>query len=200
MDLAKKLSKIQQDIKAPKNLYNNFGNFKYRNAESILEAFKPFEAIHGVILIVSDEIVPVGDKVYIKSTAKLIDCETKEEISATAFAREPDDRKGMDDSQITGATSSYARKYALNGLFLLDDSKDADSNEYKDEADKKSKRDGKEGNARAAKKRKEIESLCKSHCLSPKDICKANGKDWDGADERTLDWMIASLRKKFGEG
>lgn len=130
MTLGEKLSKIQYEMKAPKDLYNSFGKYKYRNAEGILEAFKPLEKKYNVFLILEDSIEIIGDKTYIASTAKLFDCESEVVFSTKAFAREPLEKKGMDDSQITGAASSYARKYALNGLFLLDDTKDADTDEY----------------------------------------------------------------------
>ena len=125
-----KLMRIQTKIKAPKNLYNSFGKYKYRNAESICEAVKPFLEAEGCVLLLSDEIVAVGDRIYVKATATIKDCSSDMEISVSAFARESEEKKGMDDSQITGTASSYARKYALNGLFLLDDTKDADSDEY----------------------------------------------------------------------
>ena len=128
--LSEKLTKIQTQIKAPKTLYNSFGKYKYRNAESIYEALKPFLKEHNVSLTLSDDAIAVGDRIYIKATAILIDNETGETWSASALAREALDKKGMDDSQITGTASSYARKYALNGMFLLDDTKDADTDEY----------------------------------------------------------------------
>lgn len=134
------LSKIQSELVAPKDLYNKFGNYYYRSAESILEAVKPLLAKHNAQLTVSDEVVVVGDRVYVKATATLTD--GKETVSVTAFAREPSEKKGMDSSQITGATSSYARKYALNGLFLIDDSKDADTEESKNESDARAKAEG----------------------------------------------------------
>lgn len=136
MDLREKLSKIQQEMKAPKNLYNSFGKYKYRNAEGILEAFKPFEGTYKVFLTIKDDVVEVGGRVYIKATATLHDCDsvtTFNEISVCAFAREAQSKKGMDESQITGTASSYARKYALNGLLLLDDTKDADTDENRNE-------------------------------------------------------------------
>ena len=135
MKIVEKLSAIQQTMKAPKNLRNTFGGYNYRNAESILEAFKPYEDEYKVALIVQDDIVLVGDRVYVKATATLYDNESDECISASAFAREAAVKKGMDEAQITGAASSYARKYALNGLLLLDDTKDADSDEYKKQDD-----------------------------------------------------------------
>lgn len=128
--LKAKLSAIQAKIKAPKNLYNSFGKFNYRNAESILEATKPFLSSLGLYLTISDSIELIGDRFYVKATAHLEDVDTNEYIEVSAYARETDEKKGMDGSQVTGATSSYARKYALNGLFLLDDTKDADTDEY----------------------------------------------------------------------
>lgn len=135
-----KLMQIQTKIKAPKNLYNSFGKYKYRNAEGICESVKPFLEETNCSLILSDEIVNVGDRYYIKATATLYDNETQKSISASAFARESFEKKGQDESQITGTASSYARKYALNGLFLLDDTKDADSDEHHEEAEAKAKR------------------------------------------------------------
>lgn len=116
------LSRIQQGLKAPKNLYNKFGNYKYRNAEGILESVKPL--LNGMALIINDEPVLIGDRFYIKATVTLTDGE--ESVSAVAFAREDETKKGMDGCQLTGACSSYARKYALNALLMIDDSKDSD--------------------------------------------------------------------------
>lgn len=137
MTLLEKLQKIQFEMKAPKNLYNSFGKYKYRNAEGILEAFKPFGEKYKVALVVTDDIVNAGDRYYIKTTAMLYDSESDNLITNSAFAREDFDKKGMDGSQITGTASSYARKYALNGLFLLDDTKDADTDEFHNETAKK---------------------------------------------------------------
>lgn len=131
MNIYEKLSAIQAEIKAPKNLENKFGGYKYRNCEGICEAFKPFEAKYKVALVIEDEIVVVGDRFYVKAIASLIDCEKPDsKVYASAFARESAEKKGMDASQVTGATSSYARKYALNGLLLLDDTKDPDTEEF----------------------------------------------------------------------
>jgi len=119
----KAVSDIQQEIKAPKNQFNKFGKYKYRSCEDIVEGFKKLPT--GIVLLISDEVVMVGDRIYVKATVTLTDGE--HEISSTALARESLTKKGMDDSQITGAASSYARKYALNGLFCIDDTQDADS-------------------------------------------------------------------------
>ena len=128
LSLKEKLKRVQIELKAPKNLYNSFGEYHYRNAEGIQEALKPMEKTYEFVTILSDEIVEVGGRVYVKATATIMDA--IDSISVTAYAREASDKKGMDDAQVTGATSSYARKYALNGLFLLDDTKDVDTEEY----------------------------------------------------------------------
>lgn len=123
-----KLSEIQQKLKAPKNQRNNFGNYNYRNCEDILEALKPL--LGGSTVTISDEIMQVGDRFYVKATATFVEENRPGNvISVTAYARESLDKKGMDAAQITGAASSYARKYALNGLFLIDDTKDADNDD-----------------------------------------------------------------------
>lgn len=131
-----KLLNIQKDLKAPKGQYNSYGNFKYRSCEDILEAVKPLLAREKVTLLISDEVVEIGGRVYIKATARLYDMEGSEGIENTALARESSDKKGMDESQITGTASSYARKYCLNGLFLIDDTKDADTDEYRNQQQK----------------------------------------------------------------
>lgn len=123
-----RLIEIQKKLKAPKGQYNNFGKYKYRSCEDILEAVKPILAENGCTLTLSDEIVLIGDRYYVKATARLRGADTDE--VAVAYAREDSEKKGMDGSQITGTASSYARKYALNGLFCIDDTKDADTDEY----------------------------------------------------------------------
>lgn len=121
-----KLSQIQSKLNAPKGQYNSFGKYNYRNCEDILQALKPILAEHKCHVSLSDEIVIVGNRFYIKATATITDSENNS-FSTTAFAREAESKKGMDESQVTGSTSSYARKYALNGLFAIDDNKDADT-------------------------------------------------------------------------
>ena len=125
------LQLIQTDLNAPKTLRNNFGNYNYRSCETILEALKPLLAKHGCSLIIKDEMVAVGNRIYVKATATITDKDNRIiGEPATAFAREPETKKGMDEAQITGATSSYARKYALNGLFAIDDNKDPETDEH----------------------------------------------------------------------
>lgn len=125
----KKLIDIQSELKAPKGQYNSFGKYKYRSAEDILEAVKPLLKKHECYLTLSDEPVSIDGRHYIKATATLC-AENASDVKVTAYAREPESKKGMDESQITGTASSYARKYALNGLFAIDDTKDADTDEY----------------------------------------------------------------------
>jgi hypothetical protein len=125
------LQAVQRELKAPKGQYNSFGKYKYRSCEDIVEAVKPLLNEQGLILTMSDEVVGVADRVYIKATCKVIDVANGDVIETSALARESLTKKGMDDSQITGTASSYARKYALNGLFAIDDTKDADTDQYK---------------------------------------------------------------------
>ena len=158
MNIFEKLSAIQNELKAPKGQYNSFGNYKYRSCEDILEAVKPLLAKNRLSLVLSDELVVIGEhnpvlyqesvwdkdakqfkaetritgsqRFYIKATATLYDLDSEMVLSNNAYAREEETKKGMDASQITGTASSYARKYALNGLFCIDDTKDADTDEY----------------------------------------------------------------------
>jgi len=125
-----RVSLLITELKAPKSQRNNFGKYNYRSAEDILEAVKPLANNYGLVPKLSDEPVMIGDWHYIKATASIKDVKTGEEEIATAYAREPLAKKGMDESQITGTASSYARKYAMNGLYQIDDTKDADSDEY----------------------------------------------------------------------
>ncbi len=173
----KKLMEIQTKIKAPKNLYNSFGKYKYRNAEGICEAVKPYLAEQNCSLVLSDDIIAVGDRVYVKATATLTDLETGESVSVSAAAREALEKKGMDDSQITGTASSYARKYALNGLFLLDDTKDADTDEYANQMKAKEEQEAFE------KKAEDISNMCiaKVKADSIRKKCAE-----DGVDEKKL--------------
>lgn len=132
MNIYEKLMGIQQELKAPKGNFNSFGKYKYRSAEDILEAVKPLLAKYKTVLLISDEIKVVENvggntgRYYVEATVTLIDVEKGEKVSSRALAREEESKKGMDGSQVTGGASSYARKYALNGLFAIDDTKDSD--------------------------------------------------------------------------
>lgn len=131
MNILEKLLNIQQELKCEKSQYNSFGKYNYRNAEDILESLKPLLKKYECIIRISDEVVNIGNNNYVKATSSLISCEKQgeliSEINSCAYAREAIEQKDMNDSQITGSTSSYARKYALNGLFAIDDTKDSDT-------------------------------------------------------------------------
>lgn len=124
--IAEKLLKIQEKLKAPKGQYNSFGKYYYRSCEDILEAVKPLCVENKVVLQITDSVTEVGNRIYVVATAKLVDVEDNSSTESTGFAREEENKKGMDGAQITGSCSSYARKYALNGLFCIDDTKDPD--------------------------------------------------------------------------
>lgn len=133
MNIKQKLVQIQNELKAPKSKHNTFGNYNYRSCEDILEAAKPILQKYGVVLMIRDEIEHVGERFYIKATVYLEDTESDGFYSVSAYAREEDDKKGLSPAQLTGSSSSYARKYALNGAFLIDDTKDADTDEFQRE-------------------------------------------------------------------
>ena len=125
------LMAVQAELKAPKSQHNSFGKYDYRSAEDIIEAVKPLLKENGLFLTMSDDIVQIGDRYYVKATVSVTDIVTGESVQTSALAREAAQKKGMDESQVTGTASSYARKYALNGLFAIDDTKDADTDQYK---------------------------------------------------------------------
>ena len=161
-----KLVYIQNKLKAPKDSYNSFGGYKYRSAESILEAVKPLLKETNTVLLLSDDLADSeAGKTYVEAKAILIDAETGEEIATTKrFAREPESKKGMDDSQITGSASSYARKYRLNGLLAIDDTKDADTDEYvKQNATPKKKKE-QNSSAKPAEQKDADEDVEKYYC------------------------------------
>ena len=130
-----KLIKVQATLNAPKGQFNSFGKYHYRSCEDIMGAVKPLLAEHGLVQLVSDEIEKIGDRFYVKAIVTVTDGVTTHSVSG--YARESLTKKGMDDAQVTGATSSYARKYALNGMYNIDDTKDADTNEYREHAKQK---------------------------------------------------------------
>lgn len=164
MSLYEKLLRIQQTVRATKSEYNDFGKYPYRSAEGIIEAIKPILADTHTFILLSDDVCIFGDRVYVKATATLHDCESAETISTSAFAREAREKKGMDEAQITGSASSYARKYALSGLLLLDDNKDADSNEYTKQTQEKGDSEAKKGKE---EKPKTIKKLICTDCHNP---------------------------------
>lgn len=161
--MKEKLLNIQQELKCNKGQYNSFGKYKYRSCEDILESVKPLLKTNKCILTLSDELEYIGERYYIKATATITDIDTGDVISNTAYAREEENKKGMDGSQITGTSSSYARKYALNGLFAIDDTKDADTDEYTKQTTKKTS----EPNYR-----NELIKYCKENNIDMQEIAK----------------------------
>lgn len=173
MKLLEKLLAIQIELKAPKNQYNSFGKYKYRNCEDILEAVKPLCLKNKAVLTISDEIKNENGRFYVKAIATLHDTESDETILVSAFAREVENKTGMDGSQVTGASSSYARKYALNGLFAIDDTKDSDTTNTGDKGEEKPK------NGQAVEKKetkpqkaieKQLKELAEEHGYELEDI------------------------------
>lgn len=141
MSIYEKLNKVQHELNAPKNLYNEFSKYSYRNCEGILTGLKPLLEKYGLTIVMTDEVMPIGDRFYVRATASLTDIETGETVFNQALAREASSQKGLTEAQITGSCSSYARKYALNGLLAIDDVQDDDSrdNTAKDEPKAKPK-------------------------------------------------------------
>lgn len=130
--ILERLAEVQASLKAPKGQYNSFGKYSYRSAEDILEAVKPLLHDNGLVLLITDTVEEIGGRVYVKATGRLLKTDGGNELEVSAYAREALERKGMDESQVTGSASSYARKYMLNGLFAIDDTKDADTMDNRD--------------------------------------------------------------------
>lgn len=154
MSVYEKLLLVQKRLNAPKSKYNKFGGYNYRSCEDILDGVKPLLVEVNATLFLTDDVVQIAERIYVKTTAKFIDVESGEVVENTAYAREPLAIKGMSDSQITGASSTYARKYALNGLFCIDDTVDEDSQETTDEEKKKATTDKKKADKAVAEKQK----------------------------------------------
>lgn len=144
------LAAIQAELKAPKSQFNKFGNYKYRKAEDILEAVKPLAKKNGCALVCTDELVLIGSRYYVKATATIIAVEDGSQVTTTAYAREEEEKKGMDGSQVTGASSSYARKYALNGLLCIDDTADSDTTNQGENAPETPRKVGAKANPKPA--------------------------------------------------
>lgn len=175
MELAEKLLEIQKNLNAPKGNYNSFGGYKYRSAEDILSAVKPLCAEVKALLILSDNIEMIGERIYVKAAATLIDAEKpSDRIGVYAWAREPEQKKGMDTSQVTGATSSYARKYALNGLFSIDDTKDPDTDEYYRQTNRPAKKAAPKSGAHKLSEEKvlALQELIDEAGFTDTDVCK----------------------------
>lgn len=206
LGIYEKLSAIQQELKAPKGQYNSFGKYKYRSCEDILEAVKPICAKHKTALVLLDDIREVSGRFYVAAQAQLHDCESDNAVTSTAFAREPDEKKGMDDSQITGTASSYARKYALNGLFCIDDTKDADTDEYKNQQEKKPSKE--EMAAFNAQYKRDVEKNTCKDCGKPIYPVTHGGKSYTVAEiaenarktyKAPLCWACMMARRKANE-
>ncbi len=144
MNIYEKLLAVQQELKAPKGQYNNFGKYKYRSCEDILEAVKPILGKNKSAIYISDSVQDHGDRHYIEAAVSFVDCETGESLTVKSSAREEDNKKGMDASQVSGAASSYARKYALNGLLCIDDTRDSDATNTHDKDSKSSTKNQKD--------------------------------------------------------
>lgn len=204
-----KLTRIQAELKAPKRQWNPFGKYNYRSCEDILDALKPLLDKYNASVIISDDIAPIGTRFYVKATATFIDNETGQTKTATAFAREPESKKGMDESQITGTASSYARKYCLNGLFLIDDTKDADTAENRNEREGRQQKPKQEKPKQPAEKEfnpneitekqaklNAVKSLCKQGKISEQAIInvfrqkKPNLQSIDELAENQLLWIL----------
>lgn len=189
MTIYEKLLSVQNALKAPKSQYNAFGKYNYRNCEDILESVKPICKEVNALVFLSDEIVMVGERYYVQATATFIDAESGERLSAIAYAREEETKKGMDGSQVTGASSSYARKYALNGLFDIDDTKDSDTTNThgKEETNQQAKPKAKEQTPR-----EKLISKLKEKGLNAAEYAKEKGLSHETKDERYLE-LLAEL-------
>ncbi len=196
-EFKERLVEIQRDLKAPKDKFNSFGGYPYRTAEGILEAVKPFLYEHGLLLLLQDSMVCIGEKNYLKATALLMDTKSHESVETYGFAQECV-HKGMGADQATGAASSYARKYALNALFLLDDTKDSDCEERHREMQTRTKRTGKakESSTKTLLACKDcgnavVEVTHRGKCYPPETIYASTGG---------LCWTCAMKKKKTEEG
>lgn len=190
-EMIKALGAIQAKLNAPKNQTNKFGSYDYRSCEDVLQAVKPLLAETHAVLRLNDELVLIGDRYYVKATAT-IDV-NGESVSATAYAREADAKKGMDASQVTGATSSYARKYALNGLFCIDDNKDADTDENTIMCRAAQKQEQKP----AAKPETDAATNVSQSTVNPP-ICADCGCEIENHGERSAQEMARRAKSKFG--
>lgn len=194
MKIEQKLLVIQQKLNVPKGNYNSFGKYSYRSCEDILEAVKPLLAETKTVLTVTDDMVAMDGRFYIKATARLADTESDEVISNTAFARESEAKKGMDESQVTGSTSSYARKYALNGLFCIDDVKDADTRDNREEDQKK--RDEVAKQTIDSTKAESLRNRCKKLDVNVEKLCQMYGvKTFEELTEEQLYKINGQLNK-----
>lgn len=185
MAVYEKLMAIQQELKAPKGQYNAFGKYSYRSCEDIVEAVKPLAGKVKAVLTITDRVELVGERYYIIATATLMDAETGEKISVTSQAREEDSKKGMDAAQVSGAASSYARKYALNGLFAIDDTKDSDAKDSDAKNSGAKNSDAKNTGAATQKPQRTSKMLCKDCGVEIRNAAKKDGSLWAAKDIAT---------------
>ena len=202
----KSLIAIQSELKCNKSQYNSFGKYKYRSCEDILESVKPLLKKNDCLLTLSDDVVDIGGRIYVKATATITDKDGVTQ-SVTAYARESLEKKGMDDSQITGTASSYARKYALNGLLLIDDTKDADTDENKVESDARGKKQDKAKTEEVGKtyisatKQKALSDKCGADGVHPTTIMeKCHVQDFSMITEKQFAWICANWTSEFVNG
>ena len=198
MPIYEKLIKIQSELKAPKNQYNTFGKYNYRSCEDILEGVKPLLEKTKAILIIKDEIVQLGDRFYVKATVTIADTEDSSIIEVTAYAREEESKKGMDGSQVTGAASSYARKYALNGLFCIDDTKDSDATNKHDKEGSTTPKGTKQGGISEAQIKRLYAIAGKKGVTADKVKSKAQGeykKEIKDLSKAEYDAIVSALEK-----
>ena len=200
-----RLQAVQQQLKAPKGQRNTFAGFNYRSAEDILEAVKPLLASDGLVLTLSDSIVTEGGRCYVKATARAIDVATGEFVENAALAREPQEKRGMDEPQVTGTCSSYARKYAMNGLFAIDDAKDPDTDEYQKQAAAAKKAGGRRkkaaneaGAAVATNATEGTEGTGAATPANAADTTNVSGTDADKPSRPALIHTIAEMMKNLG--
>lgn len=181
MTVFKKLLEVQSKLKAPKSQYNSFGKYAYRNCEDILESLKPILTEVKATVFISDDIINIEGRFYVKSTVTFVDVETGEQITNSALAREEETKKGMDGSQITGSSSSYARKYALNGMFAIDDTKDSDTtNTHGKEDNKKNKEELTESQI------KRLYAIANKANITPAQVATFTKKSYNKVDVKTL--------------
>lgn len=210
MGIYEKLMTVQQKAKIPKNQFNSFGKYHYRSCEDILEGLKPCLKEVKAAVTIDDEIVEIGNRIYVKATAIFHDAESENLITNTAYAREEEAKSGMAAAQLTGATSSYARKYALNGLFMIDDTKDADTDESKVESDAKNKKTTSTEKAKTQAVEKQYINETKQQALSKK--CEEDGvhplvimekckvQDFSQLTDKQFSWICANWTAEFKNG
>lgn len=195
MTIYKKLMNVQKELHAPKGQRNTFGKYNFRSCEDILAAVKPLLAENGLAIFISDTINLIGDRYYVEAIATVVDIETGDTIQASASARETEDKKGMDQSQVTGATSSYARKYALNGLFGIDNTDDADTMDNRSNGQKQS--DSKKAPRTSNKPKESTQSSARSQCTGQANKAPENSNK--RMLDQKLDWGKRYPDKTFGE-